>query len=933
MDNEIQSTILSKDNESLQYVTIGNKKIILSVLDSFNIRDYVSGNDDKYDYLIFSENITLAEKIKMKTGIISSNNIITLDKRVVIDVSGSKGEDVETINLDPQKASGDKGGAGTAGGNLDLYLENEDINVTYILIGNGGSGGNGQGGTLTTNGGDGGDGGDGGNIQAIIVHPYLRILSTLVSIYKNSNYDKKKSDLAACIKDMNKFSELNDIQNELKKALDNANTAEVLNDAIVDQGGRISILVEVWKSKVEFKVSAGPGGLYGSGKKSGQTGLAGKNKGKSTLLTVDNDISLLNKMFKPFIFIHPSQCAMLLEKAKLMYFSVDPIKNEKDAKDLAILLKRLQERTSIFNNLNKDSDLAIHYKNNEQSIGAVNSLDRLQQIYSETTNLLNNLTNGLDYFGYDNKYVPLTSFKFYEKLIKDLITNFSVIEAEYNSYYEKLEKQEATMDTIKFAKNQQENIITQSNSDITILRQRLLESAQIIDSYQHVLSPKKQAVDDEMTKIIEVIQNHFDFNAQSFLNSLSMLAFAPESKLMWVTLATDLMVEGTQKVTDDKGDQINKNYIVNKLKSIDTTFDNLVEGYSQLKDGSGKINPEDPDANKLIVSEDKLFNLLDDFYEQFPTQISDLKVKFKDYVDTIIARNNEILNYNSIIQLLSKNHQQVDQATKTLNTLDADSLKKLDPNIPGLATLVSQMYYTTRNILMKTFDLTARAYGYWSLDDNRNLIADAYGNKSLPEITTSTFIQAQNVILDAYRKAVEKFGNGAGIFPKKEDEEGIIFSLNNSQIECLKRYKKIMVKIPVVSKDTKKVDNPFGGACNYRLSKARVWVKGAKTADNILQINITHTGAEKIVDRQSTQFEFSHDPRYTFFKYDVTNNEIKEDGDLGWQDPETKEMYSLVGPFAYWNIQIDDKWNIGLDLSDVKDVKLEFHGTNYPFIC
>ncbi|WPC43926.1 hypothetical protein [Clostridium sp. JS66] len=929
MSNDINSTILSKVNETFREITIDKKKIILSVNDILNIKDYVSDKDTNSEFMIFAEGIIIPGDIKMKEGLISVNNVVTSeDKRIIIDVSGSRGDDAEGINQDPQKTFGDKGSDGTIGGSLDLYIENEDADVMYTLLAKGGDGGNGQDGTESANGGNGGNGGDGGNVQVIIVHPYLKILSKLMRIYKNENYNKKKADLNICIEEMSQFTKLRDIKTNLKNSLGNTTTTEELNNVIRVEGNKLSILAKYWETNIVIDVTVGNGGIYGIGKKNGQSGYEGKNEGKSTILTIDTGSSLLQKKFKPFIFVHPSQCAMLLEKAKLIYFSVDPIKNLEGAHDLIILLKRLQERTAIFNNLDNKSELATYYKNNEWSIGAVNSVDTLQQIYNETTNLLNNLLNGLDYFGYDNNYVPLVSFKFYEGLLEDLITNFSMIEDEYNSYYKKLIDQKATMDTIKIAKNQQEDIIIQSNSDIKLLRQKLSDSAENISSYKFILEPKKQFVNNKMDEIKNAIQDHCDFNLESFMSALTMIAFAPQSKLMWVTQIAQLGVEEMQNVTDDKGDSVNRDFIINKLKFISTTFEGVIDEYSQLNDGS--IKP-DGDVNILIASEDKLFDLLDDFYDKFPKKIDDLKAAVKDYVDTIITRNNEILNYNGMIQLLRKKHQQIKYATQKLNTLDDDSFSKLDPNIPHIATFVSQMYYSARNIIMETLDLTARAYGFWSLDDNRNLMANAYGNKTLPEITTATLKQAQIVILDAYKKTVERFGNGAGIFPKKEKEKGIIFTLSKSQVEFLKKHNRIMVNISEVVSDTKKIDNPFAGACNIRISKVRVWVKGAKTSDNMLQVNIIHSGTEKIVDSDDTKFCFKHDPRYTLFKYDVTNNQIEQDGDLGWQDTETKENYSLVGPFTHWVIEIDDNWNEGLDLSEVTEVNFEFYGTNYPF--
>ncbi|HCC08359.1 MAG TPA: hypothetical protein DEP72_09415 [Clostridiales bacterium] len=939
MSNDSNITILSKESESFQYIAIQGHKLILSAEDTFNINEYFGDSPTNDEFLIYAEGILLSKRLQLKSGLISANYFDTTNNKITIDVSGNKGADIEIPNMDAKKSPGDKGGNGEQGGSLNMYIENVNVydNTIYELLARGGDGGSGQDGTVSTAGGNGGDGQNGGSVQAIIIHPYLRIISTLVSIYKSSIYSKKKTGLRTCIETISNFTALNEVRNALENALSNTKTVEDLNASIYDASTYISIQAKNWESNLLIDVAGGKSGTYGLGKTPGIKGLQG-NKGTSLAITIDNTSSLLNKKYEPFMLIHPSQCAMVLEKAKLMYFSINPVEDSKGTQNIAVLLKRLLERTAIFNNLDSNSDLAKYYAKNEQSIGAINSVQSLQQIYSTATNLLNNLANGLDYFGYDSQHVPLTSFGFYRNLLNDLISNFSYIEDEYNSYYDKLKDQKATIDIIKSVKQQQETIIAQSNSSISQLKNNLIESANIIDSYQYTLAPKKQALEDKMKELKDSIEKYFDFNVQSFLSSLTTLAFAPKSKIMWITQIAEVGVKGTEDVTDDKGDEINKDYIVGKIKSVEASVKGLIEGYSEEKDGT--LQADDPCANKLIASEEKINDLLDDFYNKFPTEITELKTLFQDYVKTITSRNTEILDYNAIVQLLRKNHQQINEAQKKITSLNSSALKNINPNWPEITAFVSQMYYSSRSIIMEIMDLAARAYGFWSLDDHRNLIAQAYGNRSLPEIDTASFTQVQTIILDSYRRTIEKFGNGAGIFPMNNNDEGIVIKLDKDQIEYFKENKVIMFNIPVALPSKLKTENsfaeasnPFAGACNIRLNNVRVWIKGAKASNDMLQVNICHTGKEQIVDANGNVFSFSHDPKYTMFKYYLSNNKIFQDGGIGWQDSESKSTYALVGPFTYWKIKIYDTPDDLVDLSEVTEVKIEFHGTNYPFKC
>ena len=119
---------------------------------------------------------------------------------------------------------------------------------------------------------------------------------------------------------------------------------------------------------------------------------------------------------------------------------------------------------------------------------------------------------------------------------------------------------------------------------------------------------------------------------------------------------------------------------------------------------------------------------------------------------------------------------------------------------------------------------------------------------------------------------------------------------------------------------------------DVRLTRVRCFLPGAKTADGLLHITLTHMGDEALVDPRKKQMEFSHSTIPVDFKYQLRSGRYDvagtRDGIIG--KLKDREQYSLVGPFTTWQIVINKEYNPGLDLSGVFDAYMEFEGAYRP---
>ncbi|MCR8842474.1 hypothetical protein NQ117_02150 [Paenibacillus sp. SC116] len=931
LTTDIPDILLKQPLEELQIVNIHNHLVVVSSEDLLQIGSHTSFGEDfsSLDSVsIYAESLLLSEVFRLKKGVISAHSL-TVAGKGVIDASGKPGDSKDTPNEHPDE-KGLTGGNGKPGGDLSIYVEmTESQPLNVHVSANGGLGGEGQRGTLSTIGGDGGSGGDGGQVIVLTGSPYLVWLSKLKGVNQLQTVEEIQQGIKELLDLIPNSEGLSGVKESLTEISSPADaTIEHCQKVIENVSFQLLGLIATWNNSVQssIDVSGGDYGVYGEGKINGDNGHEGK-PGILQHINFDEPLNVMQKSFSPFMMIHPSQCTRLLEKIKLMYLTIDPVNNPQGVKDIAALLLRLQSRTALFDQLEVESELAKFYNEHEYEIGAIGAISQLRSVYSQTNNYLDQLAKGKNLFGFDSSHVPLASFAFYNDTLDKLIDNFGKLQIEYNNYFEQLKNNQADMEHIKRARETLSVVKTNAQEDLQTLKETLLKTATVIDSYQTIIPLLKQRVTDAIEGLEEDIQSYFDFNYDNLFQALTSLAFAPESGFMISVLTSEFVYKGTTKIMDDKDLPVNKEYLVREIRTVQADIKSLEEGYQALNNGT--LTPEDPSAGRLITTAKQLFSFLDDFYGKFPHQLDDLKKVFKDYISHVIERNNKILTYNAIVLLMLRNHELIESADDRCEELNDEVLNKLSPDLPDLVSFMSSSIYTARNQIMEVLDLTARAYRFWSLSDH-NPLTNLYGNKTLPQMNYATLLSIKNNIMIDYQQAVERFGTNHSDFPHDPNDQGLIYELPSYQVEILKLVKHICVKIPTVTQGTTLQEgNIFAKMANVRVRLVRVWIDGAKTANNQLRVHLTHSGDEEITSQSGEVFAFSHAPVSKPFFYHLDTGKVMEEANFGMEEDKTN--YAALGPFTQWNISVSDDDNASLDLSGVTGIRLEFHGTNYDF--
>ncbi|WP_437568351.1 hypothetical protein [Sorangium sp. So ce542] len=946
----------------------GSRRIV-TVLDTFSLGEGADfpGDPGAPQIVVAAESITLSGTFAA-SGIALSSNHISSRSGAALDVSGAA---TRPYPLPAASGDGSPGAPGKPAGTITLFTEvlpsdAEGAIALPRLLARGGPGQDGQD-AIHGGGGDGGRGGSGGSVAAYVSSPYLAAVDALDALLSNLDSRNKVNAMAVTLRAFDpktllpNGSTLEDAVATLLKL-----GAQLFPDkdnpaAPVEDGGRIvaqlaqiaSTIINGLQSRSDtlrtsllpsLLVSAGDPGRGGTGRaRDGEADANGPvpSSGAATL-ALYGDTSSLNPQAPAdeqvgliVRLIDVTQCQMLLQKAKMRYLQADAVSNPDALTDTAKLFQRLVNRLAFV-----PAWLGADGKMPDPR------LDAYHRIYREASSYLANFSKGLDYYGYGVNAVPLVDLGVCLNALPDLLSSFQSIEARYAAYFKALQTQAETRDQITAARGDATAALGQAALNIADLKTRLDAVGGTILQYEAPVARKKQHLESILQNVVDDIKSYYNFSFASgfglfkdLVGALSSVAFMPESGFMsgvqGVSAVGDLInsvvVQPTTTITNDSGVTIDKTYLVNQVSAVKDTVGGLSEGYKALDDG--QLQPDDPGAAKLLMTESQLERILDDFRSELPDDIQAVQKAFQDYIDTIVARNNAIMDYNAIVNVIGACLSQQQSAQEALDQLSGDSFDELDPGLPSMVTMLSQLYHQSRDQLMNACYIASRALQFWSLS-NTNFLAQALAVDAggvQPSAITYSFWESK---LDAeHLNALQQFGTNPSHFPNHDSEDGAIIAFtDDATLTTFRTAYGVTLRVPLIRRpDTpgrtpSRLDAAWQNQllvdqANVRLLDVRVWLDGAKIVkdgievDDVIHVRVTHGGYSLFASQSNDVFRFTHGSVPKTFQYYTRSRDPQAPhrpeilrtanfGDVTQDDPTQGKNYALLSPFTDWTIEL-----------------------------
>ncbi|KAJ4269007.1 hypothetical protein NW762_003080 [Fusarium torreyae] len=870
-----------------------------------------------------------------------------------IDFSGADGTESDTRGHD--------------GGNISCYvqrLDQKSIDTLNIDA----NGGHGYDQLLDPSPGKkpspGGDGGNGGSVHFVfgthttgplfLARQVFTEVHSGVRKYPNEVKDAVKALMTRC-KDsrVQAIRGMTDILETLAKfpRFSKAEFEMALTDLIV--------VLESVESNVQAQIPQSIG-VDGGFRGAGNQGLSDNGKagidGSTTVVRASNPKALWDV---DMCFAHPTQCHMMLERAKARYYAGIPTPSkEADKRKTAPLgealavLETLTDRLMFLDpkhqpKVMSSTTLFKAYKRADATLNIPDagnggsdmpaSLSQLISIRTEALSLLASIDAGVDAFGDQLNSVPTGSFSFYHGHLINSLAYLAEAERKYQIYKKAADKSAENKEHIENSKRATEAAVSYNNSMIRDIYHELNDSAANLERFSYPLAQAKtkliaaaKAVESELKKVISIPYDEL-------VSAGAQIMFVPKWPMMALQ-GLSIYHQTTSKIIEDDGRAVDRKYLVRRVHNITGSLQSLQQGYEMLSDGSLVDND---DASKLLMEESEFSKLMDEVYSSLKEKtVEGVKSAFKFYISLVIERSHEIIRYNALVSTLARYKTENQTLNHTSEELQRADVASTSVRLPIIVVFMQKLYVKAIRKTEYWLYKAQRAYNYAALN-YENIIGDSLGVDTPFSRYDSTLLSnAEDELSTAYAKYLERRGPARGMFKKLQvplDEwEHIprIKACGAESCTLLVKVSPTSLATTLLSPETKdnntsisiNPSNPFAGMANVRLLRARCYLQGATcTPSNTLHLTLTHSGIEVLIDHTARDYEFKHKSQIvSTFKYHLETGEIVLDSTIG--NNREKSGYALVGPFVTWRLDINKDYNEGMDLSGVSDGYLEFEG-------
>lgn len=928
--------MVSAGNHKEYFCTqLGEKEFLILSAEKqllLGVGGHIDGVEDCTLY-IYAWNVGITSRFKVKNLLCSCRSMV-FSEDAVIDVSGQEGESKNLLSV--TKEQGEEGGRGEDGGWVCLFTDEREMVPQIKIEACGGNGGIGQSGVRSIRGGKGGDAGNGGRIQVYSISSFTSLVEKIKGclcgkevllcasdLFDSIGVGESKQHIVIkilqyCLIEQIAGKEKPETLDEWESILDDCFiqwSSEQQNDFLrnfliklmdIENENYVQIEKEYYYNRAGVPGMAGEGIYHGEG---GKKGKEGEKTGGSCFSWAE----ICKKSEQ--ISLHPQFCQMLYNKAVSLYMTAtNPTTDSyNESYDIfCYLCHILQGMSDLKSKKLTEEDCKIYQRILEQSYLNKNRMEL-----------------GEDYYGQRLNFVPRLSFDTYFSDLKDSIDIYRDCEKVWTTFLQEEKQNKEMIQLLEDGKKILNNSINQLKREQEKISECMNWLMSELIGKEEKISQLQNKVEEDLNKCIEALAQINGYSVDDFVSAIGMLGFAPNSHLIQFSQVVDFINKSENTIVNMDGIHLNKQYILKKAMYCRADWKSLKEGIYQLKNGS--LETEDGNAVKLLANKEEIEQLLEQFYDQIPYE--DLKKTIEKYCSLVLERNEQIVQYNEYLIRDTEQKLKIIEEKEQLQKTEEEWLNKYSVSSPEVFCAIQRRYQISRDNLMELLYRTDRALQYYclSFDTVLSQILDGTSEESWDY---AAFAQVIECMKTSVTNMLEKEGAPKQKFVGKG---AIQWTFSREDLdwfwEMLKKYGYFEVDIPEVNADTTIKENPFTGMSEVRIEKARPFVKGICTTDNILRIELIQGGQEVFYNSDNVKFNFVHSIVKQIFRYEnLECPKILED--IDYSQKEGDKTFALISPFTRWRISIPDNWNTidwEQSLKENFDFRLEFWGEHRSF--
>ena len=691
------------------------------------------------------------------------------------------------------------------------------------------------------------------------------------------------------------------------------------------------------------------GGNGGSAKldsgKDGINGRPGSTGDRSVEITTGTSFA----QAPGFIFVHPLQCEMLLEKARVYFYFGDKTSCDRAEQTLHSLVQKV---TALLN----QPDVALVqtwtlFEKQKQIFGLPSVAElpkRFNSILKEAKSLLFQLTcTNIDYYSLRKDWIPRFTAATFDEETDKYLAHLADLETTYSDYI-------AALDANKVSTQMREQLVSRSHTTqagISAQTGQLEENLSLLKT--RINDPEfnvkarelRHDVDWALKELKEEVKFTFRLSLEQITEAAVSFASEP-SKGAAAKAGGKLAWDAITKVPDGDGKGIDKSLL---LSGVDSISGNLQEKIGDIATSkmSGEMSGLEKNGKMLVGQQEALEKL----FKSFSSAPFAAKVKLainlvKSYVDLVTKRNADIVEYNFTLKAI------IETQTKQAGLAqDRTVLQKQGATAPSLSqislmtAMIDGMYTTSRARVMKLISYYRRAINFSSLTEPDMLSLGGFGSEAALNLTGQQLHHMKSELRSQLFDLQNQRGSDVNPFPHDYDKApGKNFSLSPAQMKRLLERGTLDVDVPPVFRSYSGPSKEFAGCADVRVHRARFYLDGVKASATatdqkpLVQIALRHSGDNTFVDVNNRVHHFRHNPISFSWSYRLKGNKVVQAVDSGVlvhfkpNDREGGKAYAAPSPFTTWTISLEYLAREDLDLSEVTGGRFEFFGTSRSFV-
>lgn len=344
--------------------------------------------------------------------------------------------------------------------------------------------------------------------------------------------------------------------------------------------------------------------------------------------------------------------------------------------------------------------------------------------------LLIQLSQGLDFYGNFQNFVPLTSISIYEASIDQMLLLSKDIEEAYNTYYDKKQdaasKRNAIVNAVDSIESQKDNL--------------LLSKEQIV---KEVGQTKEQIA--EMLGEIIVLEQRVRYAKEEFESAVSREAACGLSDVLQAASAIALVASGIGTVAgglamlSETNNYVQKQkvkerfkekakYISKHSKTVSGGFDDISKGYQSVK---GMLDA-DRDGAKIIAAQED-FEAAVSKFEHLP-EAREYRKLMRQLLSLYRVRNGKILEVDSKITRILEMEIEAEELGLDIQTTRFRLLTVFNPRLAEHVMFFERATSMAKTALLRAIIMEHKALQYWGL--TRSLVPKNLQDRSIAQLSS-----------------------------------------------------------------------------------------------------------------------------------------------------------------------------------------------------